>query len=302
MIHLSDVQVAVRGTVALMRAFLFFDFLSCSSSSKMLSNFCLQKGRCALISRLISINITITFISKFIVVCYDLTAKNNARAKECYVPSRGLKNTLTEMLLFQQRSEQRQKKILRGEKLSQEEIKEEEEEFQARRKLDKRKSDILTQHVFPSMANVVVFFQFASHPLLRAEFDKDLQALLFGVQKSTMNILEDDKEVSGSKYLSLYTLIHDRNVFSRLITGILALSEETEMTDFRYILCDILQREMWDLIRRVFPMKFKDKDLFHKVIMPDMARASAWISFLSLDAQAASAKTKFNAGSRPVLF
>ncbi|MFZ0897098.1 MAG: hypothetical protein WAZ77_21570 [Candidatus Nitrosopolaris sp.] len=187
----------------------------------------------------------------------------------------------------------------RGEKLSREEEKEEKEEFHTRRKLDKRKSDILTQHVFPSMANLVIFFQYASNPLLKAEFDKDLQALLFGVNKSTMNTLE---EVSGAKYLSLYSLIHDRNVFARLITGILALSTETEITDFRYILCDILQREMWDLIRRVFPIKFKDTDLFHKVIIPDMARASAWISFLSLDAQAASAKTKFNPGSRPVLF
>ena len=108
-----------------------------------------------------------------------------------------------------------------------------------------------------------------------------------------MNILED-KEVSGAKYLSLYSLIHDRNVFARLITGILSLSTETEITDFRYILCDILQREMWDLIRRVFPIKFSKSDLFHKVIIPDMARASAWISFLSLEAQSASAKTKFN--------
>ena len=206
------------------------------------------------------------------------------------------------MFLFEQRSKERQEKILRGKKLSQEEEKEEKEEFQTRRKLDKRKSDMLTQHVFPSMANLVTFFQFASHPLLKAEFDRDLQALLFGVQKSTENILEEDKEASGAKYLSLYSLIHDRNVFARLITGILALSTETEITDFRYILCDILQREMWDLIRRVFPIKFKDTDLFHKVIMPDMARASAWISFLSVDAQAASAKTKFNPGSRPVLF
>jgi hypothetical protein len=231
-----------------------------------------------------------------------LTAQAKINARKCYVPSRGLKNTLAEMFLFQQHSEEREKKILRGEKLSKEEEKEEEEEFQTRRRLDKRKSDILTQHVFPSMANLVTFFEFASHPLLRAEFDKDLQALLFGVQQSTENILEDDKEASGAKYLSLYTLIHDRNVFARLITGILALSTETEMTDFRYILCDILQREMWDLIRRVFPIKFKDKELFNKVIIPDMARASAWVSFLSLDAQAASVKTKFNPGSRPVLF
>jgi hypothetical protein len=233
--------------------------------------------------------------------CYDLTAQTNVKAKECYVPSRGLNNTLRDMFLFEQHSQERQKKILRGEKLSREEEKEEKEDFHTRRKLDKRKSDILTQHVFPSMANLAVFFQFASNPLLKAEFDKDLQALLFGVNKSTMNILED-KEVAGAKYLSLYSLIHDRNVFARLITGILALSTETEITDFRYILCDILQREMWDLIRRVFPIKYKDMDLFHKVIIPDMARASSWISFLSLEAQAASAKTKFNPGSRPVLF
>ena len=31
------------------------------------------------------------------------------------------------------------------------------------------------------MANLVIFFQFASNPILKAEFDKDIQALLFGV-------------------------------------------------------------------------------------------------------------------------
>jgi hypothetical protein len=76
------------------------------------------------------------------------------------------------MFLFQQRSEERQKKILRGEKLSLNEEKEEKDEFQTRRRLDKRKSDILTQHVFPSMANLVTFFEFASHPLLRADLTK----------------------------------------------------------------------------------------------------------------------------------
>ena len=75
-----------------------------------------------------------------------------------------------------------------------------------------------------------------------------------------MNIPEDDKEVSRAKYLSLYALICDRNVFSRLITGILALSEEIEMTDFRYIM-RYSTKEMWDPIRCVFPMKFKDRDL-----------------------------------------
>jgi hypothetical protein len=41
--------------------------------------------------------------------------------------------------------------------------------------------------------------------------------------------------------------------------------------------------------------------LFHNVIMPDMARAAAWSSSLSRDAQAHSATIKIS-DSRPVLF
>ena len=78
--------------------------------------------------------------------------------------------------------------------------------------------------------------------------------------------------------------------------------EEIEgSTNFRFILSDILQKQILDVITSAFPYKFNDDSLFHNVIMPDMARAAAWSSYLSREAEAYSATIKLS-NSRPVLF
>jgi hypothetical protein len=239
---------------------------------------------------------------------YDLEAKKQINAKKCYVPARGLVSTIRDLLLFEQEKKSRENKINAGEKLTRIEKKQEEEEPAKVRLLEKRKVDILNQHVFPSMANLVVFLEYAANPELREIFEKDIQALFFGVSKKTIDDKIDAKKTDKDKAAAdtdnaneLYRFINDRNVFYRFISAILALSKETELTDFRFILSDILQKEILDMIGSISLRKFNDDSLFHNVIMPDMARAAAWSSSLSRDARAHSVKMKLS-NSRPVLF
>ena len=72
--------------------------------------------------------------------------------------------------------------------------------------------------------------------------------------------------------------------------------------DFRFILLDILQREIWEMIKNTAPDKFKDDVLFYNNIVPDMGRAVGWTSYLSREAQAESTKIEFKPNKRPVLF
>lgn len=103
-------------------------------------------------------------------------------------------------------------------------------------------------------------------------------------------------------------------MFYRLISSILALSDsnengngngnksESKMTDFRFILFHILQRQIWEMIRKAGPDKVNDENLFYNNVVPDMGRAVGWTGYLSREAQIESTKTNFNPDKRPVLF
>jgi hypothetical protein len=111
---------------------------------------------------------------------------------------------------------------------------------------------MLDKYIFPSMVNLVVFLEYASSIELRAKFEKDIQSLFFGVSKKT-----------------------NANVFYRFIRAVLSMDKQgTGLTDFRFVLFDILQREIWEMIRDVTPYKYNDDTLFHNVILPDMDKAS----------------------------
>jgi hypothetical protein len=115
---------------------------------------------------------------------------------------------------------------------------------------------MLDKYIFPSMVNLVVFLEYASSIELRAKFEKDIQSLFFGVSKKT-----------------------NANVFYRFIRAVLSMDKQgTGLPDFIFVLFDILQREIWEMIRDVTPYKYNDDTLFHNVILPDMGKASlnAW--------------------------
>jgi hypothetical protein len=209
-----------------------------------------------------------------------------------------LKSTLEETLRFERKKNERNKKISAGEKLSEEESEQEKEEWQKERNLDKRKTDLLNKYVFPSMANLVVFFEYAANKELREIFDKDIQALFFGVSKTNAKAKNTDVFFRFIHAALVWSIEkekeekRDKNIYKY---------KERALTDFRFLLFDILQREIWDMMVGVIPYKFNDEGLFHNVIMPDMGRAVAWVSLLSREVRARRT-IKFDIDRRPVLF
>lgn len=178
-----------------------------------------------------------------------------------------------------------------------------------------RKVEILNKYVFPSIANVVTFLQYANMPVLRDVFDEDIQMLFFGINKKQIDeedanfrksVLDVEEPEEREKLLKqrekLYRFVIDgNNVFRRLIIPTLTPST-TEPSNFRYLLLDILQWEIYQLVSSQSPYMLNEATIAHNVLEPDLGRAAVWIKILSGQAWAHSRQTKFNPDSRPVLF
>ena len=224
----------------------------------------------------------VTFKSSCYLIVTVGTNPNSHRAKESYAPADRLLSFMNDLLLLESKLEGRQRKEDAGEKLSEIEIKESDEYRQRRRALDKRKSEILTEFIFPSMANLTKFFEYAADSRLRRIFDKDIQALFFGESQLSTN--------------------HE-SVFYRFVSAMFAhdermLTEEGD-SDFRFALYEIVQREIWELFRSMGIHKLKDDLLLQNVLIPDMGRAVSWTSSFAAKARG---NIDFDKDRRPVLF
>jgi hypothetical protein len=200
------------------------------------------------------------------------------RARKSYAPEECLKSYMDDLLLLEGRKEERQKKIGARKELSENEIREEEEYKRRRRALDKRKSEILTDFIFPSMANLIVFFKYAADPKLRRIFDKDIQKLLFGKSQEDVN--------------------HEY-VFSRFIRSVLTVDSDTPRDDFRFALIDMTQREIYDRVTVMGSSKLSSDLLLNNVLYPDMARAFSWTNSFAIQAYQ---NIDVDKDSRPPLF
>jgi hypothetical protein len=167
-----------------------------------------------------------------------------------------------------------------------------------KRNLDRRKVDVLSKYIFPSMANLTVFIECIAESYrkgcggyINKIFEEDLEALFFA--KSTV-----DKSKKGTY------------IFKRLIDAIctfdINISQiETKDTKkrpiggFRLVLCDIMQESINKRLVAVGPFRFNDGLFIDKTLGPDMDRARAWTRML---AQEAYEDLKFHKEGRPALF
>jgi len=196
------------------------------------------------------------------------------------------------MLLYKQRKIQIQKKEEAGQELSNFEKQNKDEQRQKKRALDKRKSVILSEFIFPGLANLTVFLEYARSQELREEFDKDLQALFL----ATSSIPPQNKDT----------------VFERFMSSLLSVSEEKsvivnnkkggrmQFTDFRFILYDMIQKEIWKMIIWAAPLKFDEASFCNSVVYPDIGRAVSWMALLATEAY--SKGLNFDRNGRPVKF
>jgi hypothetical protein len=200
------------------------------------------------------------------------------RAQKSYSTAERLKSFMDDLLLLESGKERRQRMIVAGERPSESEIKEENEYRQRRRALDKRKSEILSEFIFPSMANLTVFFEHAADPRLRKIFDKDIQALFFGKSQEDVN--------------------HEF-VFNRFIRAALTVDSDTPSDDSRFVLIDMTQREIYNRVTATGSGKLSSDILLNNVLSPDMARAVGWTNYFAIEAYH---NISFDKDRRPVLF
>ena len=132
--------------------------------------------------------------------------------EKSYVPSETLAKYLKDRVTLSQKIQ----KI----DLAREEIPEELE--RENRNLRRRKVDVLDNHIFPSMANIVIFFEYLSkYPELSKLFEDDVKEL-FGVIKEPY----DNTRENTNNYL-------DRtDILRRLIESILTWDKKNESTQF----------------------------------------------------------------------
>jgi hypothetical protein len=181
-----------------------------------------------------------------------------------------------------------------------------------KRKLDRRKIDVLNKHIFPSMANLTVFLEYIAESYrigcggyVNKIFEEDLEALFFA--KSTV-----DKSKSGAYIFRRFIdaiCTFDINILYTETAYTKATYTETEDTttkaktrpigSFRLMLCDIMQESINKRLVAAGPFRFNDGLFIDKTLGPDMDRARAWTRML---AQEAYEDLKFDKERRPALF
>jgi hypothetical protein len=218
--------------------------------------------------------------------------RKSITTETCYDANEAVKNTMQNYLRFQQLAKSTTDKIMRGAQLTKEEKEHEKNGFEELRGLEKNKTDMLTRNIFPSMANLVLFFEYANKPELREIFDKDIQVLLFGTRQEIK-----------SEYLYEF-FMEKTNVIRRLINALLLLLKDTELTDFRFLLLNIILTEIYDMLARdvQFGCLLNEPIMVQNLILKDIGRGSATTQLLSNVARTYSKQQKFNPNSRPVLF
>jgi hypothetical protein len=179
------------------------------------------------------------------------------------------------------------------------------EDERERDNLISEKVRILDKYVFRSMANIVTFFEMCMDPLARKIFEDDIQELLLGANKSNKEILQCKRKNSRDLPLLLMPLRYEP-IFHRLTNAILSLSSPTEslteQTDFRLILLDILQWEIYQIFSSASTYMLRDSTIVNNVVEPDIGRAAAWTRYLSTGAYAHRRETELGPEGRPVLF
>lgn len=149
---------------------------------------------------------------------------------------------------------------LRGERERTDKIQQEHESIKLRsRALQNKKIEVLDEIIFPSMANLVFFFEATSENQELAEvFESDMLDLL-GIKRPNPR----------SEY-NRYAFI-----FENLVSGILQMNSRKD--DFRLRLIDILQELIF---LKVSSLKIFDTQKSTSMVTNDLQRAKAWTELL----------------------
>ena len=123
-----------------------------------------------------------------------------------------------------------------------------------KRKLDRRKVYILDKHIFPSLANLVIFFDYLEkNPELRKLFEGDVKELL--------------------GFIGQYAKYED-NIITRLLQSILKWDTNSDPNNFRLELISSIQNVLY---RKIIDLTLTDKNpgdsITSGIVGPDVGRA-----------------------------
>jgi hypothetical protein len=218
--------------------------------------------------------------------------KKHRKSNVSYSPARTVVEFMTDALQLSKETEELGKKISAAGGMKEAtgtDIDRHSKLVARKRTLDKRKVDLLNNHIFPSMANLIVLLEgVMGNAYLAKVFREDLQALFFA--KSTTN----------KNMRNAYVFWRFANAVCSFNMNKTDLETGKPFERFRLILCDIMQESINDLILTQRHFIFNDEGLFvDKTLSPDMERARAWTRMLCREAYG---DLKFDKDRRPALF
>ena len=202
--------------------------------------------------------------------------KSKVKAKSCYTPDADLIDFLKERLDLLKKQKRGERSTLKDSIL--------------KRNNDSTKVYVLNNYVFPSMANLITYFEsIGNNPELQEDSEDELKELLLGWNKN------DKSETPVS-------------AFARLANATISWEYKKDPFNFRLSLIYAMQ----EAIRSKLP-SFAKKD-FHKnygqfrwtvsekMIGEDMERAISWAGFYARNTLDSKTQKKLENASRPVLF
>ena len=151
------------------------------------------------------------------------------------------------------------------------------------------KTRVLDKDIFPSMANLTVFLEYALvSPYLHKTFDRNIRELFFAKSKI-------DKQIDKS------------TIFERFIDACcwsMTVSEEgggtrTPLPGYRFILMEMMMLKIWQMIPAIGEYKFKTHEFLNNVLYADFGRAVSWMIEFAHEPHG---RLDFNEKRRPALF
>jgi hypothetical protein len=132
--------------------------------------------------------------------------------------------------------------------------------------LRKRKSEVLDGHIFPSMANLVLFFEYlAKSPELRNVFEDDLKEL-FGYIKTPRDRKKEDESEYNER----------NNILRRLIQSLFTWDMQNDPNNFRLGLIDDIQYDILRIIVGLALRDFSGDFGVNNIVDTHMGQAVSW--------------------------
>jgi hypothetical protein len=183
-----------------------------------------------------------------------------------------------------------------------------------RRRLNRRKVEVLNKHIFPAMANLTVFLEYMNYsPYIQNTFESDLKGLFFAKSASNTATEENKEETIFGRFIKACGVstrrkqrIKKEDALSKGLryTRFESVPEKERgglepIQDFRLVLWEIMMKKIWDMLPAVGEYKFKNDAFLNNILYADFGRAFSSISLLAQDAKE---RLEFDEERRPALF